>query len=164
MLVTALFEEGLEEGGGFALQDPAVAGVGVVKAGVGGEVVEGTGGAGFGVGGGVDQAAYAGGVESAGAHGAGLEGGVEGTTGEAPAPRAGGGAAEGKELGVGGRVLRGLAFVVGGCQDLPSPDDHGADGDLAPRVGLFGLFEGATHEPPVPVGFGIWLFGITVGS
>ena len=44
----------------------------MVEARIGWEVVESTGGTGFGVGGGVDEAAYAGSVEGAGAHGAGL--------------------------------------------------------------------------------------------
>jgi hypothetical protein len=68
----------------------------VVQAKVCGEVIEGTGGTGFGVGGGVDEAAYSGSVESAGAHRARFEGGVEGTAGETPAPELTSGAAEGE--------------------------------------------------------------------
>ena len=91
----ALFEEGAKESGGFVPQDSALIGVGVVQTRIGGEVVEGTGGAGFGVLGGVDEATYAGGVEGTGAHGAGFEGGVEGAAGEAPAAELTGGATEG---------------------------------------------------------------------
>jgi hypothetical protein len=65
----------------------------MVKAGVGGEVIEGTGGAGFGIWGGVDEAAYTGGVKGAGAHRAGFEGSVEGAAGEAPGSEYFGGAA-----------------------------------------------------------------------
>ncbi len=121
----------------------------MVEAGICREVVEGTGSAGFGVEGGVDEAAYAGGVEGTGAHRAGFEGGVEGAAGEAPGTEVVGSAAEGEELGVGGRVFRRLAFVVGDRQDLLSPGDHGADGDLAEFSGSRGLFEGAAHHREV---------------
>ena len=92
----ALLEEGAEESGRFGLQDPGRTGVSVVQARVRGEIVEGTGGAGFGVGRGVDKAAYSGSVESAGAHRARFKGGVEGTAGETPAPELTSGAAEGE--------------------------------------------------------------------
>lgn len=70
----AFFEEVAEEGGGFGFEEAAGNGEGMVEAGIGGEVVEGTGCAGFGVGGGVDEAADAGGVEGARTHGARFEG------------------------------------------------------------------------------------------
>lgn len=124
----------------------------MVEAFVGGDVVEGAGGACFGVRGGVDEAVYAGGVEGAGAHGAGFEGGVEGAAAEAPAPELFGGAAEGEELGVGGRVLGHLALVVGGGEDLVAARDDGADGDLALAGGLFCFFEGVAHEAQVAGG------------
>ena len=148
----AFFEEGAEEGGGFGLEDAAFCGECVVEAFVGGDVVEGTGGAGFGIRRRVDEAAYAGGVEGPGAHGAGLEGGVEGTTAQAPAPQPLGGASEGEELGVGGRVPGRLALVVGRGEDFVAPRDDGADGHLAPAGGLFGLFEGVAHEAQVAGG------------
>ncbi len=140
------------------MQDSAGVGVGVVEAGVGGEVVEGTGGACFGIWGGIDQAAYAGSVEGAGAHEARLEGGIEGTVGEAPAPRASGGATESEEFGMGGRVFRDLALIVGSGQDLFSPGDHGADGDLAQFGGTRSLFEGTAHKPQIPGSFGFEFF------
>ncbi len=140
------------------MQDPAGVGVGVVEAGVSGEVVEGTGSACFGIWGGIDQAAYAGNVEGTGTHEAGLEGGIEGTAGKAPAPRASGGAAEGEEFGMGGRVFRDLAFVVGGSQDLLSSGDHGAYRDLAQLGGTRGLLESTTHKPQIPGGFGFEFF------
>jgi hypothetical protein len=154
LTTAALFEEGAEESGGFVLQDSAVVGVGVVQARIGGEVVEGAGGPGFGVGSSVDEAAYAGGVQSAGAHGAGFEGGVEGASSEAPAAERARGAAQGEELGVGRRVFQGLAFVVSHRQDLSVSGDHGADGNFAPLGGQRGLFEGAAHQAQVPCGFG----------
>ncbi len=149
LLVAALFEEGAEEGCRLGLQDSGGVGVSVVQAGVRGEVVEGTGGAGFGVGGSVDEAVYTGGVEGAGAHGARFEGGVEGAAGEAPGPEYVGGAAEGEKFGVGGRVFGRLALIVGDRQDLLSPGDHGADGDLATFGSSCGLFEGAAHHREV---------------
>ncbi len=160
----APLEEVAEEGGGFGSQGSGGVRVGVVEARVGGEVVEGTGGAGLRVGSSVDQAAYAGGVESAGAHGAGFEGGVEGAAGEAPATEHFGGAAEGEEFGVGAWVFRGFAFVVGRGQNLLSSGDHGADGNLAYLGGLSGLFEGVAHHRGVPRSFGAGLAKIRLAG
>ena len=133
----------------------------MVQAGVRREVVEGTGGAGFRVGGGVDETAYAGGMESTGAHWARFEGDVEGTAGEAPAPELSGGAAEGEHLGVSSRVFGCFTFVVGCRQDLLSPGDHGADGDFALLGSSRGLLESAAHHREIPrgvsCGFGIRL-------
>ncbi len=142
----ALFEEGAEEGGGLVSQDSGGVGVGVVQSGVGGKVVEGAGGACFGVRGGVDEAADAGGVEGAGAHGAGLQGGVEGAAGEAPRLELLGGAAEGEEFGVGGRISGGFALVMGGRYDLLSSDDYRSYGDFALFGGPRGFFEGTAHH------------------
>ncbi len=114
MLGASLAEEVAEEGSGLGLEDAAGVGIGMVETGVCGKVVEGAGGACFGVGGGVDKAIYTGGVEGASAHGAGFEGCVEGAAGETPASELVGGAANGEEFGVGGWVSRGLALVVGG--------------------------------------------------
>jgi hypothetical protein len=150
--VATLFEKDAEEGCGFVLQDSGGVGVGVVQAGVGREVVESARGACFGVWGGIYEAAYAGGVQGTGAHGARLEGSVEGTVGEAPATELLGSAAEGEELGVGGRVSGSFALVVGGRDDFLSPGDHGADGDLALFGGLRGFFEGAAHHCEVSGG------------
>jgi len=126
----------------------------VVEARVSGEIIEGTGGAGFRVRSSVDQTAYACGVEGAGTHGTGFEGSVEGAVGESPATRAGGGATEGEEFGMGGGVFRGLALVVGHCQDFLSPHYHGSDGDFAAFGGPRGLSEGAVHHREVPCGSG----------
>ncbi len=113
------------------------------------KVIKGTGSAGFRVGGSVNETAYAGGVKGAATHRAGFEGRVEGTAGEAPGTELAGGAPEGEELGVGGRVFRRLAFVVGDRQDLLPPSDHGADGDLAELGGSRGLLECAPHHREV---------------
>ena len=149
MLVAAPFEEGAEERRRFWLQNSGGGGVGVVEARVCRKVVEGTGSAGFRVGGSVNETAYAGGVKGAATHRAGFKGRVEGAAGEAPGTELAGSAPEGEELGVGGRVFRRLAFVVGDRQDLLSPGNHGADGNLAELGGSRGLLEGAPHHREV---------------
>jgi hypothetical protein len=148
--VAAQFEEGAEQGGRLDLQNAGSTGVGVVQTGIRGQVVEGTGRAGFRVWGGVDEATYPGGVEGTGAHRAGFQGSVEGTSGEAPTPEFPGGAAEGEEFCVGGRIFARLALVMGYRQDLLVPRDHSADGDLSLLGGSLGLFEGAAHQLEVP--------------
>jgi hypothetical protein len=134
----AVFEEVFEEFGGFGLQHAAMCGEGMVEAGVGGGVMEGTGVSCLPIWGGVDQAGEAGGVGCSGAHGAGLQGRVEGAAGEAPGAEVSGGPLDSQEFGVGGGIFPSLAFVSGDGQDLPSPSDDGSDGDFA----LFGGFPG----------------------
>ena len=95
------------------MQNPTLVGVGVVQARVSGEIVEGAGGTGLGILGGVDEAANTGGVERAGTHGAGFKGCIEGTPSEAPATELACGATEGEELGVGRWVTECLTLVVG---------------------------------------------------
>ena len=113
MLFAAPLEEGTEECRRFWLQDPDGARVGVVEARICRKVVEGTGSAGFGIRGSVDETSYARSVEGPGTHRAGFEGGVEGTVRETPGIKLVSGATEGEELGVSGRVFRRLALVVG---------------------------------------------------
>src|SRR4028118_821522 len=72
-LLAAILEEIAEQCGGTLFEEAAIYEEGMVQAGIGGDVVEGTGVSGFGVRGGVDQAREPGGVGGAGAHGAGLE-------------------------------------------------------------------------------------------
>src|SRR5215218_4893160 len=111
--IAAFFEEGAEESSGFVLQNPTLVGVGVVQARVSGEIVEGAGSTSLGILGGVDEAANTGGVERAGAHGAGFEGCIEGTLSESPATEFACGATQGEELGVGRWVTECLTLVVG---------------------------------------------------
>ena len=150
----AVFEEGAEQVGGLSLEEAAVHGEGVVQAGVPGGVVQGSRVAGLGVGGGVDEACQAGGVGGAGAHRAGFEGGVEGAAGEAPAAQGPRGFSDGEELGVGGGVAGGLAFVGGDGEDLLSPGHHGPDGDLPPAGRLLRGEQGAAHHGQVGLGGG----------
>ncbi len=78
---TALFKERVKKSSGFLSHGSGGIGIGVVEAGVCGKIVEGTCGAGFGIRGGIDKAAYASSVEGASAHGAGLEGSVKSAVG-----------------------------------------------------------------------------------
>ena len=70
--LAAALKKGAQEVGSFDFEQSASGRKGVIETGIGGKVVESAGGAGFGVRGSVDQAAYTSGVESAGAHGTGL--------------------------------------------------------------------------------------------
>src|SRR4028119_454426 len=99
----------------------------MVEAGIPGDVVQGARVAGLGVGGGIDEAVEAGGVDGAGAHRTGFEGCVEGAAREAPAAQGVRGLADGEEFGVGGWVAGGLAFVRGDGEDLVSPGYDGPD-------------------------------------
>ena len=92
----AIFEEFTEQFGSFGFEDSPFDGDGVVEAAICRDVVEGSGVAGFGIGGGVDEALQARGVGGAGAHGAWFEGRVEGTAGEPPAAQSRGGPANGE--------------------------------------------------------------------
>jgi len=145
-LYAAIFEEIPEQFGGFGFEDALFDGDCMVEAFVCGGIVEAPCVAGFRVGGGVDEAIYAGGVGGAGAHGARFQGGVEGATAQTPAARSLGGLADSEELGVGGGVVGGFALVGGDGQDLFSPGDHGAHGDLAPCGGALGGEQGAAHH------------------
>jgi hypothetical protein len=149
---TAMFEEVSEECGGFGLQHAAVCGEGMVEACVGGGVMEGTGVPGLPIWGGVDEAREAGGVGCSGAHGAGLQGRVEGAADEAPGAEMGGGPPDGQEFGVGGGISLSLAFVGGDGQDLCSPGDDGAHGGLALSGGFAGGREGPAHHGEVLFG------------
>src|SRR3712207_4210201 len=95
-LVSAVLKEGTEKSSGFVLQNSALVGVGVVQPPVSREIVEGAGSTRLGVRGCVNKATYAGGMERSGAHGAGFEGCVEGTVGEAPTTEFASGATEGE--------------------------------------------------------------------
>jgi hypothetical protein len=145
----AVFEEILEQFGGFGFEDASFDGDGVVEATICGDVVEGPGVTGLQVGSSVDEATYAGGVSGTRAHGAWFQGGVEGAAGQTPASQSYGGLTDGEELGVGGGVICGLAFVGGDGQNLLSFGDHGTHGNLAPFGGAFGGEEGAAHKSQV---------------
>lgn len=88
----------------------------------------------------------------AGAHGAWLEGDVEGAAGQAPAAEGGGCATDREQLGVGCGVTCGLAFVGGDGKDLVSPRDHGPDRNLALPCGFPGGEQGTAHHRKVGLG------------
>lgn len=118
----------------------------MVEAGVFGDAVEGSGVAGFGVRGGVDEAGEACGVDGAGAHRAGLEGRVEGAAGETPAAEPCGRPSDREEFGVSGGVTGRLAFVGGHGEHLLPAGHDGAHGHLASGGGLTGGFERPAHH------------------
>lgn len=119
----------------------------VVEAGVLEEVEEGSGGAGFGVGGAVDEVGDAGVEDGAGAHGAGFEGDGEGAAEEAPGAEFLGGCADGDDLGVGCGIFVAFAAVLAGGEDgVVGGEDDGADGDFAGGGGESGLVEGEADE------------------
>src|SRR5260221_51126 len=93
------------------------------------------------------QAAYASMADSAGAHGAGLEGHDQRQARQAIVAELGRGGAQGQDFGVGGRVMAGDRGVGGARHDLAGRriDDHRADGRLAPGGGGLRLFQGDAH-------------------
>jgi hypothetical protein len=123
-------KEVAEQGGGPLSEETAFDEKRVVEAGICGDVMKGAGVSRFGVGGRIDQTGETAGVGGAGAHGAWLQGGVEGATAQAPAARSGGGATDREEFGVGGGVSGSLAFIGGDGQNLSSPRNNGPDGYL----------------------------------
>jgi hypothetical protein len=153
--VATVFKEGTEESGGFVLQNSALVGVGVIQPPVSGEVVEGAGSAGLRIRGGIDETANTGGVERAGAHGAGFEGCIEGTVSEAPATEFACGATEGEELSVRRWIPEGLTLVVSRCQDLSVLSDYCADGNLSLLGGQRSLLQGVAHQAQVPCSLGV---------
>jgi hypothetical protein len=145
-LSAAIPEEYTEQFRGFGFEEALFDGDGVVEAFVGCGIVEGTRVPCFRVWGSVDEAADAGGVGGACAHGAGFQGGVEGAAGQAPAAEGSGGLADGEQFGVGCRVSRALALVSGDGQDLSISSDHGPYGDLTLLGGAPGGEQGAAHH------------------
>ena len=81
----AILEEVAEQCGGTFFEKAAFDDEGMIEAGIGGGVVEGTCVSGFGIRGRVDQTREAARVGGAGAHGARFQGGVEGTACQSPA-------------------------------------------------------------------------------
>ena len=120
----------------------------VIEADVGAELVEGLDGAGFGVGGAVDQAGDAGVDNGAGAHGAGFEGDGEGGVLETPVAQLAGGLADGEDFGVGGGVFVEDSAVVGGGDDSVGGGvvDDGADGDFIMGEGGGGVLDREGHK------------------
>ena len=99
----------------------------MIEPGVGAQVVQGAAGAGLGVEGAEDEAVQPGEDRRPGAHRARLEGDDEGGLVEAPGAERLGGVSEGEDLGVRGRVLAHLTFVVTLGDDLAADEDDGSD-------------------------------------
>src|SRR5215212_10036234 len=103
----------------------------MIEADVGGDIVESAGVSSFGIRGCVDQARETACVGGAGAHGARLQGGVEGAPCQAPAACGGGCSTDREEFGMCGGISGSLALVGGDGQDLFSPGNDGPDGNLS---------------------------------
>ncbi len=146
MLAATILEEVAEQSGGTFFEKAAFDEDGVIEAGIGGDVVESASVPGFGVWGGVDQTGEAARVCGAGAHGAWLQGGVEGAPRQAPAARGGGCATDREEFGVGGGISGSLALVACDGQDLPSPGYDGPDRYLSPFGCVFRGEQGTAHH------------------
>lgn len=142
-------EEIAEQCGGSFFEKAAFNDEGMIEAGVGGRVVEGTGVSGFGIRGSVDQTRETACVGGAGAHGAWFQGGVEGAACQSPAACDGGCLTDREELRVGGGIPCGLALVGCDGQDLPSPGDDGPDGNLTLLGGILSREYGAAHHGEV---------------
>lgn len=139
-------EEGGQEESGFVGEDAGFELGAVIEAGIGEDLVEVFDGAGLGIGGGVDDTIEAGEDDGAGAHDTGFEGDVEGAAGQSPVAEGGGGGGDGKNFGVGGRIVQGLALVEPFADNTIFMDDHGADRDFLLGVGFLRKPEGLFHK------------------
>ena len=112
----------------------------------------------FGLRGTVNEPPDAGVGDGAGAHQAGLDGGVEVAAGETVVAKALRGGAEDENLGVGGGVAGLEDAVVGGGEDFAVLRYHGPDRDFAVVGRRFRLGEGGAHQRQVkarrPAAFG----------
>jgi len=109
-------------------------------------VVEADGG-GFGLGVAVDDPLEVGPVDGAEAHGAGLASAIESAAFQVEASQLLGGDADRLDLGMGGGVVAGEDFVVGGGDHFALVNDHGAEGAAVARFDPpFRLLQG---EPEV---------------
>ena len=145
-LSATILEEVAEQTGGFGFENAAFDEDSVIEASVGGDIVEGASVSGFGIRGRVDQTRETGCVGCACAHWARLQGGIEGTAGQAPAACSFGCPTDGEELSVRGWVACSLALVGGDGQDLLSPGDDGPYRNLALTSGVFRGKQGAAHH------------------
>src|SRR5215212_5923565 len=144
-----ILKEVAEQCGGSFFEKAAFDDEGMIEAGVGGGIVEGTCVSGFGIRGRVDQTRETACMGGAGAHGAWFQGGVEGAVCQSPAARGGGCTTDGEELSVGGGIPCSLTLVCGDGQNLLSPGDDSSDRDLALFGGLLSGEQGAAHHGDV---------------
>jgi hypothetical protein len=147
--LATIVEEVTEQCGGSFFEEAAFDEGGVVKSGIGEDVVERARVSGFGIRGRVDQAREAACVGGAGAHGAWFQGSVEGAACQSPAARGGGCTTDRQELGVGGGIPCSFALVGGDSKNLPAPGDDGPDGNLTLLGGTLSGEQGAAHHGEV---------------
>jgi hypothetical protein len=142
-------EKVAEQYGGSFFEKAAFDEEGVIESGIGVDAVEGASVPGFGVGGRVDQTGETACVGGAGAHGAWLQGGVEGAACQAPAACGSGCVTDREEFGVGGGISGSLALVGGDGKDLLSPGDDSSDRDLSPFGCVFRGEQGTAHHSEI---------------
>ncbi len=110
------------------------------------DVEDGSGGAGLGVGRGIDEARDARMDHRAGAHRARLDGGVELAAIQAVVVSGGAGLAQSEDLGVGAGIVVHDGAVMGARRRaMPSRDDDAADGNFAQGFGVAREGEGFMH-------------------
>jgi hypothetical protein len=151
VLLAALGEEGLEDGGGVGRKDARRDFRLMVEARVGKDLETGADGATFGVVGTVDETWDTGLDDGAGAHAAGLDGDVERGISEAIVAEKAGGFAKGNHFRMGCGVIVADGAIASTSEDLAFVDEQGADGDFTGfgRRTRFG--QGFLHE--LDVGF-----------
>ena len=116
----------------------------MVEAGVAAELVERSAGPRFRIGRPEDEPTGPGGDQSAGAHGAGLEGHHQCHIGESPRAQGGGGVAQGQDLGMGGGVPASSRSLWREATPAPGQDDR-PHGDVVMDQGGLRLDQGQSH-------------------
>ena len=126
----------------------------MVEAAIVEELIERPHGSGLGIVAAVEQPPHPRVHDRAGAHGAGLHRHVEIGVGQTPAPERARRTTQRKHLGVGGRIVAGLAFVMGERDHRTPHDDDGPYRDLSPCRRRLGRGECLAHEGQVLFGRG----------
>ena len=131
VLLAALSEERLNDGGAVGGEDTGGDFHLMIEARVGEDFEAGADGTAFGIVGAVDETRDTGLDDGARAHAAGLDGDVECGIGEAMVAKKTGGFAKNNNFGVGGGVAITDGAIASTGEDFALMDDHGADGDFA---------------------------------
>src|SRR5439155_8339071 len=96
-----------------------------------------------------DDAAEARMHDRARAHRARLDCNIQAAAGKAVVPKLPGGAAQGQDLRMGGRIAQVDGAIVGAGEDVSALDDHGAYRSFILIESSLGLTEGQSHEPGI---------------
>src|SRR5260370_21213849 len=146
VLLAALSEERLNDGGAVGGEDTGGDFHLMIKARVGEDFEAGADGAAFGIVGAVDEAGDTGLNDSARAHAAGLDGDVERGISKAVVAKKAGGFSQSNDFGVGRGVAIADGAVAGTGENLAVMDEHGADGDFAGGGRETSFGQGFLHE------------------